>query len=234
MWGTAAPFDFDVSNCAGGTIGSSALFLGRGNVTLGSSMTCAGSFTLASGSRVIVNGANMDGSTINGDCELLTETDLTNVTINGDLRINTGANTVLNFDNVRVTGNVFNDSPSNTLTINGTNGTQLTTTEPGTGNGQVQIVINNTVTFTGLAAGGEFRIYDEDLDGNEITIGIDREGVETLASGTYVFTHSATESGNLIRAQFIFPDVYVEQVKTVTLSASDQTINLELAREENT
>ncbi|MCP4088392.1 MAG: hypothetical protein GY746_01160, partial [Gammaproteobacteria bacterium] len=46
------------------------------------------------------------------------------------------ADTTLAFSNVTVTGSVYNDSASNTLTINATNGSSLTAGDPGTGDGQ--------------------------------------------------------------------------------------------------
>jgi len=99
-----------------------------------------------------------DGTTINGldfDAEVVLETaqNLTNVTIDGDLRINTGANSTLSFSNVTVTGLVYNDDASHTLTINASN-SSLTAGDPGTGNGQTNVVSSVPVTITVVTTTG--------------------------------------------------------------------------------
>ena len=89
-----------------------------------------------------------DGLNITGTVFLNAAQDLTDVTITGDLHINTGADSTLTFDNVTVTGSVFNDAASNTLTINSVNGSSLTAGDPGTGIGQsnIQPLVNVTIT----------------------------------------------------------------------------------------
>jgi len=146
VWGVASPFDFDVSNDSAITI-EGGVFGGMGDFTLGSSVTGSAVFTLASGNDVIVNGAELSGSTINGDCLLNTANDLTNMTITGDLRISTAANSTLDFSNVTVGGSIFNDSAGNTLTINSTNGSSITAGDAGTGNSQtnIQFPVNITI-----------------------------------------------------------------------------------------
>ena len=152
------------------------------------------------------------------------------VTINGNLII-TSAGTY-SFTNVTISGDVTN-SGGGTVTINQSGGS-FTTSEPGTGAGQVNIVAGQaTVTFEGLTSGGEFRVYDEDLDGNDITIGTDREGTESLPGTTYVLTHSIAEDGNIIFAQYMNPDSFEESVVRVVLSQNDQTITFNLTPEEN-
>jgi len=99
------------------------------------------------GTVTIADGAEVDGLTFNCDVILEDALDLTGVTINGDLHIATGLNSTLNFTNVTVSGDVLNDSAGNTLTINKSGGA-FTTTEPGTGNGQVSIVASVTITIT--------------------------------------------------------------------------------------
>ena len=102
------------------------------------------------------------------------------------------------------------------------------------GPGTVAVVVPEvSVTFVNMAIGGEFRIYDDDGDANPITIGTNREGVETLAATTYTLTHSSAEAGGIIYAQFIDPLNFEEQVVTVTLSANDQTVPFDLQPEEN-
>ncbi len=134
------------------------------------------------------------------------------------------------------TGNetiLVNVASGQTLTINIASGAS-TPTIHNTGPGTVNVVIPEvTITFTGLSIGGEFRLYDDDLDANPITLGTNREGIESLASTTYVLNHPSSESGDVIYAQFIDPLNFEEQVKEVTLSGVNQTIAFDLQEELN-
>lgn len=132
------------------------------------------------------------------------------------------------------TGNetIYVSATTGTITINVADGATVPSIR--SAGAVVNVVVPEvTVTFTGLVAGGEFRIYDDDLDGNPITIGTNREGVESLASDSYVLTHSASESGNLIRVQYMNPNNYEEEVINVPLTSNNQIINLKLIPEEN-
>lgn len=126
-----------------------------------------------------------------------------------------------------------NVASGQTLTINVEPGA-TTPSVKNDGPGDVNIVVPEvTVTFNGLVVGGEFRVYDDDGDANPITLGTNREGVETLASTTYVLTHSSGEAGSKIYAQFMDPSNFEEEVIEVDLSASNQTISFNLQPEEN-
>ncbi len=83
------------------------------------------------------------GSIFTGNVYLNIEQNLTNVTINGDLHINTGIDSALVFTNVVVSGNVYNDDTLRNLIINA-NGGSLTPGDIGTGNGETDI--QNVVT----------------------------------------------------------------------------------------
>ena len=175
-WGTAAPWDFDTSSASTCTI-TGATFNGMGEFTLGSSITGAATFSLATGSQVVINGADIDGSTINGNVVLNSVSDLTDITINGDLEINTGVDSVLNFSGVTVTGDITNTGV-NTLVINSLSGSSLTTTEAGTGVGQVDITSSTALALTGLKNPSEVRIYEA---GTTIEIA----GQEDVITGTF-------------------------------------------------
>jgi ADP-glucose pyrophosphorylase len=99
-----------------------------GQITLGSSVIGASTFNLASGSSVVSNGSNIDGSIINGDLEINDNRNYSNVTVNGNVRINTGANDTVSYSNFKWSGDLTNTS-SNTLTINTLDGTAGTTSE---------------------------------------------------------------------------------------------------------
>ena len=60
-----------------------------------------------------------------------------------------------------------------------------------------------------------------------------REGVEALTATSYVLTHSSSEAGNIIRAQFIDPLNFEEQVIEVTLSTTNRSIPFNLEPEIN-
>jgi hypothetical protein len=95
----------------------------------------------------------LNGNTANnvnvssGDVHLESATDLTGMTIANDLRIDTGVNSTLNFTGINVGGNVWNDSASNTLTINAVT-SNITAGDAGTGNGETNIVNAVIVTIT--------------------------------------------------------------------------------------
>jgi hypothetical protein len=88
----------------------------------------------------------IDGGTINGDLQLDVVNHLTNVTITGDLNIQAAG--TYNFSNVTVNGDTLNNDAAGNATINASNGSSLTTTEPGTGNGLVNIVSSVPITVT--------------------------------------------------------------------------------------
>lgn len=119
------------------------------------------------------------------------------------------------------------------LTINIATGASVPSVK-NDGAGDVAIVVPQaTVTFENLSVGGEFRIYDDDGDANDITLGTDREGTETLLLSSYTLNHSNSEAGNIIYAQLIHEGVIEEEVKKVTLAANNQTIPFSSIPEEN-
>lgn len=118
---------------------------GNGTITIDAgtklTRTTNGFGTITStGTITIEDTTDVDDWTLDGNVLINDALDLTNVHITGNLGINTGANSTLNFSNVTVDGNITNDDASHTLTINSTNGSSLTTTDPGTGNGETNIV----------------------------------------------------------------------------------------------
>lgn len=90
IWGTEAPFDFSQANSAVVTL-NGANFSGMGEFTCGSSVSGNATFSLGGTNKVIVNGADLDGSTINGDADFQgsTVTILNNINITGTLNFDT-------------------------------------------------------------------------------------------------------------------------------------------------
>lgn len=124
-------------------------------------------------SLTLSNGADISGINIIGNVTLTEVIDLSNVTITGNLTIQVGG--TYNFSNVNVTGNTTN-SGSGAVTINLTNGSSLTTTEPGTGSGQVNLVNTVPIKVTvkdaktlGLIQGA--RVYLETATGGPLSAG---------------------------------------------------------------
>ncbi len=153
------------------------------------------SITLAAGKDLTVQGSGgiVNNITVTGDYLLNTEANLSNVTVNGDLRINTGLNSVLSFSNVTVTGNVWNDAASNTLTINAT-GSSLTAGDPGTGNGQTNVQASVPVSVTATKDGTPVEgaaVYLKTTGGTEVLNGL------TNASGVLSGTFSGSTPASI-------------------------------------
>ncbi len=101
-------------------------------------------FTITNGWIFILDVAlsgsvNLSGTVQSGDI------DLSDMSITGDLHINTGADSVLTYSNIQVSDLVYNDDSSHTLTINAIDGSILSANDPGTGVGQIGI--QNAVTL---------------------------------------------------------------------------------------
>lgn len=157
---------------------------GGGTNNLGVSST----FTTlnTTGTVTVRDGAGIDGLTINTDVVLDDVVDLTDVTINGDLTI--GAAGTYAFSNVTVTGDTTNSDASGNVTINASNGTSVTTSEPGTGNGLVNIVNTVTVRVTARDASDSSviqgaRVYLEADTGGPLAVGTEIINALTNASG---------------------------------------------------
>jgi hypothetical protein len=125
----------------------------------------------------------LNGNTANnvnvssGDVHLESATDLTGMTIANDLRIDTGANSTLDFINMNVAGNVWNDDASHTLTINASN-SSLTAGDAGTGNGQTNILVSSLLILTNLQNPTEVRVFEAGTT-NEVA------GQENVTTGTF-------------------------------------------------
>jgi len=142
-----------------------------------------------------------DGLILTGIVTINAAMNLKDVVINGDLRIATGANSTLTFDNVTVTGNIFNDSGSNTLTINAINGSSISTTEPGTGNGQVNILNPVTVSVHVVDTAGV------DIQNARVRVVAD-ETVGTITTGDELLAGLTNASGIVEDTAFDYEDAF--------------------------
>ena len=134
IWGTAAPFDFSQADAAIVTL-SGATFNGMGEFTLGSSVSGSANFRLADSSKVVCIGANLDGSTINGDMNVqgatvttftgLTVTGVTNFDSDGTYTMSGGSLHDVTQSDTAITLNLENGA-----TITGTIGAGITVNSP--------------------------------------------------------------------------------------------------------
>ena len=150
VWGTASPWDFDQNDAAVINL-DGATFSGMGNFTLGSSVSGAATFNLDSGSFVRSRGANLDGSQVNGNLDLLgvSATDLTNLNVTGILDFDTAG--TYNLDACTI--NEVTNSSGGSVILNLSNGSTITT------NTGPSITANNTVSlsFSNIVSGS--RLY---------------------------------------------------------------------------
>lgn len=146
----------------------------------------------------------VDGISFDGDTYYNYDGSVSDVSVTGDLHVNTGADSTLTFDNVTVTGQVWNDASANTLTINATNGSSLTAGDAGTGAGEtnIQNSVTITVTVKDLSTKNPIqgaRVYlERDSDGAQIINDVtDANG---QVSTTYNYTTDTAVSGHARKA----------------------------------
>ena len=152
-WGTAADWDFNISNQSSCVM--SGLFAGMGNITIGSSVTANGSFNLSTGSSVISNGANIDGITASGDVTISgnSVTTFQGLSVGGALTFDTAGTYVITTSNIN---EVINTSGGTVEILLGVNSTITTNTGP-----NITISVPPSVlTLTGLQPNTEVRVYE--------------------------------------------------------------------------
>ena len=154
-WGTPADWDFNISNASTINI-NGATFSGMGDFRVGSSVSGAATFSLATGKVLkILNNADLKGSTINGNCDLTvgTLTTLDSLTITGILDFEVAGTYTLTNSTV---GAVINRS-GGAVIINNVGSTITTNTGP-----NITIVLPaKNISVTGIVAGSRLRVYNE-------------------------------------------------------------------------
>lgn len=173
----------------------------------------------------IQNGCNVNGSTFGGTVRVSSLQDLSNVTINGDLILDTAG--TYNFSNVVVTGDVTNSS-TGALTINATNGSSLTTSEAGTGNGQVNIQNSVLVSITVVDSTGtpiqNARVYIEDSTSSPLINSL--TDINGEVSFNYNFSSDENISGRVAK-QSSSPYYKTSPISgTITSNGFTATINM--------
>jgi len=165
---------------------------------------------------------------ITGTINLVGELDLDDITITGDLHINTSTNSALTFNNIKVNGKVYNDDANHTLTINAQNGSSLTANNPGTGAGQVNILSTSTLTITNLIPGSIVEIYDNEIQGdkNRNT----RLAYTDNSDTSFSYVHDNTKNDVIIS---VIKKGYVEIGLPYTIEANNQTIKINQKKDIN-
>ena len=163
-WGTQAAFDFSQSNAAQITL-SNPTFTGMGEFTCGSSVTGSATFNLGGSSKVIIGGANLNGSTINGSADIVggNVATFTNINVTGILDFDTAGTYTLDGCTI---GEVSNSSGGN-ITLKLVNGASVTT------NTESNIVINRLVDISApnIVDGSRVQLYNITMD-SEISVGV--------------------------------------------------------------
>tara|TARA_R110000796_G_scaffold76624_1_gene171331 strand:- start:2767 stop:4314 length:1548 start_codon:yes stop_codon:yes gene_type:complete len=214
-FGTAAPWDFDVSNAS--TCLLSGSFSGMGDFKIGSSVTANGSFNLATGKAVKCNGANIDS-----------------ITVAGDLNIETSA--VTSFSDMSITG-VTDFDTAGTYTL-----TNCTLNEITNSSGGLVTLINDNSTAN-LITGPNITIVSppKTLTVQVNVIGAD---VVVLAAGTdtildsvdaqpgtdFVFTYTGAQS---VDVGVILPGYGINYTYGYSLTGENQSLPVNLLIDRN-
>lgn len=184
-------FDFEKSLPWGGI--TLALRQVAGVATKALSPTAKFDTITTTGTVTVQDAATIDGLTINADVILEDVVDLTDVTINGDLDIETAG--TYDFSNVTVTGDTLNNDSGGNVSINASDGSSIPTSEPGTGNGEVDV--QNSVAIT---------IHVTDVSGTDIEdarVEVSAtETVGTITDGDVLLTGLTNSSGILETTTF--------------------------------
>ena len=150
-WGTAAPWDFNETQ---GACTLSGTFVGMGDFSIGSAVTATGNFSLAAGSAVLSEGADINGINVSGDLNIVGDsvTAFNGLTVGGALNFDTpGTYTITNSNIEEVT----NTSGGTVDILLGPNSTINVNTGP-----DINVLIPPAVlTLTGLQVDSEIRVY---------------------------------------------------------------------------
>lgn len=184
--GAEDPGTFDFSESEEWCAATLAIRVDSGGGTKSLGATSKFDTIQTTGDVTMRDSATIDGLTITADLIMEDVEDLTDVTVNGDLTIQTAG--TYNFSNVTVTGDITNSDGTGNVTINASNGSSLTTSEPGTGNGEVDIVNTVTVRVTVRDAATNAvienaRVFLEADSGGPLSAGTDILNALSNASG---------------------------------------------------
>lgn len=195
-WGTAAAWDFDISNTS--TCDLTGNFVGMGDFTIGSSVSASGNFNLSIGSSVICNGANIDNINITGGLKIQGDsiTSFNGLSVGGALDFDTPGTYDLSGCNV----NEVTNSSGGNVVINSSNTIITTNTGP-------NITVNTSTAFalTGLQPNSEVRLF---LAGTTTEV----TGVEN--SGTTFITTLSVSSVDVVVLNLQYIAIKLKNINT--------------------
>ena len=192
-WGTPAPWDFSQSN--NGACSLLGNFNGMGDFTLGSSVKASGVFTLASGSNVISNGADIDTVTVNGDLDIQgsSVTTFNDITVTGAMNFDTAG--TYNIDGSAISE--VTNSSGGAIILNLSSGATINT------NTGPSITINNSVTVN---------INVTDTSGTPIQNSrvriVSTQTVGTITTGDVILEGLTDASGNINTTTFNYEGAF--------------------------
>ena len=205
VWGTAASWDFNQSS---GTVDiTGATFNGMGEFVCGSAVSGAATFNLDASTVVVINGADLDGSIINGDLNVQGSSvaTLTDISITGALDFDTAGTYTLDSCSV---GEITNSSGGSVTIIN--SGSTITTN---TGPNITINIAGLTLSVTSLTSSNILLL---DNTGTQIDY-------QTNQSGTYQYTLPNGSSGTWTLV--IDRAGYASSVNTFTSDGVDKSFN---------
>lgn len=176
---------------------------------------------------------NVDGLTASS-LKVSGEINLTNVNVSDDLHIDTKTNSSLTFNNVVVSGSVYNDNTSGTLTINAIGSSSMTAGDVGTGNGETNIVqsVQFKFTVTPSITGYEWRIYQVDAKGS-LKGAVDLAGEESATADNQTYSYNYTSDIEIALQILSRSNDYVESDTYYTLNSLDQDVTINLTPDIN-
>ena len=230
--------DFGTNNVYFDSSATNIFYISGSDITLktNTSLDTTTKYSKVKANNVYFNTTKIsDDSSFIGDVYIDSEQTLTNIYIDGDLYINTGVDSTLTFDNVTVTGNVYNDDISHTLTIQATNGSSLTAGDSGTGNGEtnIQNIVQFSFTLLPSITNYEWRIYTvNNLGSLAGSVEIAGEETATTDNQTYSYNYLADQK---IAVQIISQPAndYEENISYYILGNINQTVTINLKKDEN-
>ena len=183
------------------------------------------------------NGAKPDNGTISGNANLVNTSDIPDidgVNFLGNVDVSPTANSVCNWNNVSIAGNLENTNPSFNVEINLTGASSIpNVVDPGTGPGQINLITGlSTFDFTVSPVptpNYEWRLYSVTALGS-LAGSVELDGLENETASGKSYQHTFT---NQPAALQIISDDFVESVTYFSLSSSDLSINVPLTVDTN-
>ena len=174
------------------------------------------------------SGSHPAGGTFSCDVYVESDTNIDGMTVNGDLYINTGADSTVVYENVTVSGSVYNADASHTLTINVIN-CSITAAVQGSGAGEVDVssVANFNFSVNSGMTNYEWRIYKVDAPGS-LQGSVELAGEESASSDSISYQYSYLNDITIALQILPHGNDFLEDVSYHTLTANSQNASIKL------